>query len=226
MLFDSLLDNLCLDFWVRKVYYAVQSASYIMNKSNSINISVLGSGSGTNFQAIADAVIKKQLNANIAAVFSDVPDAYILERARALDIPAEYIDHSPYITKLAGRAEYEMIQRLQFYNTQLVVLAGYIRMIKKQMLKAFKKRIINIHPSLLPAFRGLDAWKQALKYGVKITGCTVHFIDDNMDTGPIILQKAVPVYETDTPESLHKRIQEQEHIAYVEAIKKVIKEEF
>lgn len=190
-----------------------------MNNNKPLSIAVMGSGKGTNFQAIADGIKNGQLNARIVCVLSDVADAFILERARNLEISAEYIDHAPYKTKLDGEAEMKVIERLRFYQTDLIALAGYMRIIKSRLLQAFSLRIINIHPSLLPAFPGLESWKQALDYGVKITGCTVHFVDSGMDTGPIILQKTVPVLDDDTPETLHARIQVQEHIVYPEAIR-------
>jgi len=182
----------------------------------------MGSGKGTNLQAIADAIQSGQLNAKIGCVLSDASDAFILERARKLGIPAEYIDHAPYKTKLDGEAETKIIERLRFYKTELIALAGYMRIIKSKLLEAFPARIINIHPALLPAFPGLEAWKQALEYGVTITGCTVHFVNSGIDTGPVIHQKSVTVFDDDTPETLHARIQIQEHIAYPEAIQCII----
>ncbi len=190
-----------------------------MNTQPPLSIAVLGSGKGSNFQAIADAIRAGALNARVVAVFSDVPDAFILERARRLGIPAEFIDPAPFKTKLDGAAERALIERLRACGAELIALAGFMRMIKTRLLEAYASRIINIHPSLLPAFPGLESWKQALDYGVKITGCTVHFVDAGMDTGRIILQKAVPVLADDTPASLHARIQEQEHAAYPEAIR-------
>lgn len=185
---------------------------------------MLGSGKGTNFQAIAEAVQAGALEARIVCVFSNLPEAVILERARALKIPAEHIDPSPFRTKLDGEAELKLLDRLRYYKVDLVVLAGFMMMIKSRLLKAYERRIINIHPSLLPAFPGLDAWKQALQAGVKTTGCTVHYVDDGMDTGPIILRKTVEVQAGDTPETLHARIQQQEHIAYPEALQMVIRQ--
>ncbi len=193
-----------------------------MNATTPLSIAVLGSGQGSNFQAITDAIQNGLLNARIVCVLSDVPDAFILERARRIGIPAEIIDPAPYKTRLDGAAELKTIACLRRHGTELVVLAGFMRMLKTRLLKAFSARIINIHPSLLPAFPGLASWKQALDYGVKITGCTVHFVDIGMDTGPIILQKTVPVLDDDTPATLHARIQEQEHIAYPEAIRLII----
>jgi phosphoribosylglycinamide formyltransferase-1 len=189
-----------------------------------INIGVLGSGKGTNFQAIAEAIRSGSLtNARVVCVLSNVPDAFILQRAKSFGIPAEYIDPAPFKTKLEGKAEEQVIERLRFYKVDLVVLAGFMMIIKKRLLETYTGRIVNIHPSLLPAFPGLEAWKQALNAGVKTTGCTVHFVDAGTDTGPIILQRTVPVKENDTPESLHARIQAQEHTAYPEALAMVIK---
>ena len=187
-----------------------------------IKIAVLGSGSGSNCQSIIDAINAGTLDAEIVCVISDVPDAYILERARLNNIPAEYISGAPFKTKIDGEAEKHYIRRINECGADLVVLAGFMRIIKNGLLKAFSGRIINIHPSLLPAFPGLHAWKQALDYGTKVAGCTVHYVDAGTDTGPIIVQKTVPVLDDDTPESLHARIQEQEHIAYPEALRIVI----
>ena len=137
------------------------------------------------------------------------------------NIAARFVSADPFKTKLDGDAEQQYVRILQDNEVEIVVLAGFMRMIKKGMLSAFSGRMLNIHPSLLPAFPGLEAWKQALDYRVKITGCTVHFVSEGMDTGPIIIQKAVPVLEDDTPETLHARIQIQEHVAYPEAIRLV-----
>jgi len=184
-----------------------------------LNIGVFGSGSGSNCQSIIDAIATGELNAKIVCIASDVEDAYILERARKNDISAVFLDCSPFKTKLDGEAEQKAIELLQRYNVDYVVLAGFMRMVKPGLLKAFPHRILNIHPALLPAFPGLASWKQALEYGAKVAGCTVHFVDEGMDTGPIIVQRPVPILEDDTPESLHARIQEQEHIAYPMALK-------
>lgn len=189
---------------------------------NKINIGVLGSGKGTNFQAIAETIRAGRLDARVVCVLSNVSDAFILSRAKSFGIPAEYIDPSPFKTKLDGAAERKVIERLQHYGAQLVVLAGFMMMIKTRFLQAYPGKIINIHPSLLPAFPGLDSWKQALRAGARKTGCTVHYVDAGMDTGEIILQRVVEIKENDTPESLHARIQEQEYIAYPAALKVVI----
>ena len=183
-----------------------------------LSLAILGSGKGSNAQSIMDAIDAGKLNARIVCVLSDGPDAFILERDRSRGIPAEYVDCTPFKTKLDGAAEQKAIGLLQRYGADFIALAGFMRMVKPGLLQAFPHRIINIHPALLPAFPGLASWKQALEYGAKVAGCTVHFIDEGMDTGPIIVQRSVPVLDHDTPESLHARIQEQEHIAYPQAL--------
>lgn len=184
-----------------------------------MNIGVLGSGKGSNLQAIIDAVENGSLPVKIAIVISDVEDAYILKRASKHGIKAKYIPPGKFKTKLEPEVEKKYVDALKEAGVELVALAGFMRMVKETLLNAFAGRIINIHPSILPSFRGLEAWKQALDYGVRFSGCTVHFIDANMDTGPIILQSAVPVEPGDTPETLHQRIQVEEHKLYPEAIK-------
>jgi len=186
-----------------------------------LSIGVLGSGKGSNCQSLIDAIAEGRLRARIACVISDVPDALILERARRHGIPAYYLDTAPFKTKLEGEAETRVIETLRAHGVQVVALAGYMRIVKTRLLEAFPQRVLNIHPALLPAFPGMDAWKQALAYGVKVAGCTVHIVDAGTDTGPILLQKTVPVREDDTPDSLHARIQEQEHRAYPEALQLV-----
>ena len=181
-------------------------------------IGVLGSGQGSNFQAILDTIEAGTLNAKIVCVLSDVEDAFILERARKHGVPAEFISGEPFRTKLDGAAELRYVKALRGYGAELVVLAGFMRVVKKRLLKAFPGRIVNVHPALLPSFPGLEAWKQALDKGVKITGCTVHIVNEDVDSGPILVQKAVPVFDSDTPKSLHTRIQQQEHVALPEAL--------
>ncbi len=189
-----------------------------------LKIAVLISGRGSNLQAIMDSIESSELPAKILCVISDKPDAYGLERARKHGIQAETVDYKE-IAKTCGRASqldtYEsiLLDTLQRYNPDLVCLAGYMRIIGPKIISAFRGRIINIHPALLPSFPGLHSQKQALDHGVKISGCTVHFVDEGCDTGPIILQKAVPVLEDDTEETLSVRILEQEHRAYPEAIR-------
>jgi phosphoribosylglycinamide formyltransferase-1 len=184
-----------------------------------LRIAVLGSGSGSNCQSIIDAIDAGELNAEIVAIVSDVVGATILDRAQRHGIPGAYISGEPYKTKIDGTAEQAYIDHLKGSGADVIVLAGFMRIIKKGLLDAFDGRILNIHPSLLPAFPGLQSWKQALEYGTKLAGCTVHFVDEGTDTGPIIVQKSVPVLDGDTPETLHARIQIQEHIAYPEALR-------
>ncbi|MEJ5360415.1 MAG: phosphoribosylglycinamide formyltransferase, partial [Desulfobacterales bacterium] len=159
-----------------------------------------------------------RLPAEVVLVLSDVPDAGILARARERGIPARHLPPGPYRTRLDEAAEAAYIAALQEARVDLVVLAGFMRILKAPFLRAFPQKIVNIHPSLLPSFPGLEAWKQALDYGVKITGVTVHLVDHGVDTGPIVAQAAVPVEDDDTPETLHARIQEVEHRLYPEAI--------
>jgi phosphoribosylglycinamide formyltransferase-1 len=184
-----------------------------------LKVGVLGSGKGSNLQSIIDNVAAGNVPAKIACVISDVQDAYILERARKHGIEALYIAPGRYKTKLDKDAEATYIKCLKDRGVSLIVLAGFMRMLKEDFVNAFPNRIINIHPSILPAFRGLEAWKQALDYGVKYTGCTVHFVEMGMDTGPIIMQAVVEVKPDDTPETLHQRIQVEEHRIYPEVVR-------
>ena len=185
---------------------------------STLRIGVLGSGSGTNMQSIQDAIDRGELDAKIVCVVADVPDAKILDRARRHGIPADYLDPAPFKTKLEGPAEDRYIEHLRAHGAEVVALAGFMRIVKPKLLAAFPNRVLNIHPALLPAFPGVHSWTQALDYGCKVAGVTVHFVDAGTDSGPIIVQKAVPVLEDDTPESLHARIQVQEHIAFPEAL--------
>ncbi|MCB1195699.1 phosphoribosylglycinamide formyltransferase [bacterium] len=190
-------------------------------------LGVLGSGNGSNFQSIADAVAAGKLpGIEIAAVLSDVPNAFILERARKINVPAHYITPGAYKTKLEPGVEQQYVDILRRYSVDLVVLAGFMRLVKGILLSAFPERIINIHPSLLPAFPGLHSFKQAFDYGARITGCTVHFVDSGMDTGPIIGQRAVPILDGDTAQSVHQRIQVEEHILYPACIKVIQHKEY
>ena len=184
-----------------------------------LRLGVLGSGAGSNMQSIVDAIEAGTLDAEIKLVLADFPDAKILERAAKHSIRAEYLDCAPFKTKLEGAAEDRCIEMLKSAGVDTVVLAGFMRIVKPKLLASFPNRVINIHPALLPAFPGVHGWTQALDYGCKVAGVTVHFVDAGTDTGPIIVQKAVPVMEDDTPESLHARIQVQEHIAYPEALR-------
>ena len=169
-------------------------------------------------QSIVDAIAAGGLDAEIRLVLADFPDAKILERAERHGIPHRYLDCAPWKTKLEGPAEDLCIELLKAAGVDTVVLAGFMRIVKPKLLAAFPNRVLNIHPALLPAFPGVHGWTQALDYGCKVAGVTVHFVDAGTDSGPIIVQKAVPVLEDDTPESLHARIQVQEHIAYPEAL--------
>jgi phosphoribosylglycinamide formyltransferase-1 len=177
-------------------------------------LGVLGSGKGSNFVAIAEACAAGQMPAEIALVISDVEDALILERAYERSVAARYIAPGKFRTKLDEDAERAYIGALQEAKVDLVVLAGFMRILKGDFLRAFPQRVINIHPALLPSFPGLEAWKQALDYGVKVTGVTVHFVDQGVDTGPILAQQTVPILSGDTPASLHARIQEAERTLY------------
>ena len=183
-------------------------------------LGILLSGRGSNFLAIAKAIHEQRLlSAEIAVVLSNLEDAPGLSAAHEMKIPA-------FAISSAGRkrAEHdaEMIARLHQHKVDLVCLAGYMRIISPVFVEAFPDRILNVHPSLLPAFPGLDAQAQALKYGAKVAGCTVHFVDEAVDHGVIILQKSVPVHDDDTDETLSARILEQEHRAYPEAIAAVL----
>ena len=182
-----------------------------------INIAVFISGRGSNFLALLKNIEKGVLkNCQISVVFSNNPNAKGLEYAAEAGIKTIVIPSK----NRSDRVEYdkEIINALSEYNIDLICLAGYMRIVTEELVEAYKNKIINIHPALLPSFPGLHAQKQALDYGVKVSGCTVHFVDGGMDTGPIILQKTVPVYDNDTEDTLSARILEQEHTAYSEAV--------
>lgn len=181
-----------------------------------LNITVLASGRGSNLQAIIDAVEEGWLKVNIACVISDRQDAYALKRATNHNIPAIFINPDNFSSKT--EYEEEILGHLKEKEVGLVVLAGYMRIIGDPLLSAYPNKIINIHPSILPSFPGLHGQKQALEYGVKITGATVHFVDKSCDTGPIILQAWVKVLEEDTEESLSQRILVEEHKILPQAI--------
>ncbi len=185
-------------------------------------IGILGSGSGSNFAAIARAIVDSRLSAEIVLVISDNPDAGILEKARALNIPALALPASKFRTKLEPEIEQFAVDKLLEAGAEWIVLAGYMRLIKAPLLKQFESRILNIHPSLLPSFPGLEAWKQALEAKVPRTGCTVHWVDAGMDTGTIIAQSEVPVLEHDTAASLHARIQVAEHSLYPTVLQRIL----
>jgi phosphoribosylglycinamide formyltransferase-1 len=185
-----------------------------VNRTTPFRLGILGSGKGSNMVAIAEAIRAGKVMAEIAVVLSDVPDAGILEKARQLGLKAEFIAPGRFRTKLDDEAEQAYVKRLSEAQVDLIVLAGFMRILKGEFLRAFPNRVINIHPSLLPAFPGLEAWQQALDYGVKVTGCTVHFVDQGVDSGPILAQETVPVLAGDTPATLHERIQQAERQLY------------
>ena len=181
-------------------------------------IGVLGSGKGSNFAAVADACAAGKIPADIAIVLSDVDNAGILSLSRDRQVPARFIPPGKFRAKLDDDAERSFVDALRAADIQLLVLAGFMRILKGDLLRMFDGRIVNIHPSLLPSFPGLEAWKQALDHGVKVTGCTVHFVDSGVDSGAIIGQQTVPVLDNDNPESLLQRIHTAEHELYPKCI--------
>jgi phosphoribosylglycinamide formyltransferase 1 len=183
-----------------------------------VNLGILGSGKGSNCRAILEKVAGGDLAAVPRVVISDVLDAPILDIAREFSVPNAYLSPGKFRTRLEPATEMELVGMLRDADVDLVVLAGFMRVLKAPMLEAFPRRVINIHPSLLPKFPGLEAWKQALAAGEKITGCTVHYVDAQIDHGDIIAQREVPILPNDTAESLHARIQAAEHELYPEAI--------
>ncbi len=185
-------------------------------------LGVLISGSGTNLQAIIDNIENGFIPAEISVVISNNPDAYGLKRAKKKNIPTVVINHRDF----SSREEFEkkLIEILNDFNVDYVILAGFMRVLTKYFINNFKNRILNIHPALLPSFPGVDAQKQAFEYGVKFSGCTVHFVTEEVDVGPIIIQAVVPVLQEDTAEKLQKRILEKEHIIFPLAIKMLVEE--
>jgi phosphoribosylglycinamide formyltransferase-1 len=181
-------------------------------------LGILGSGKGSNCAAIADACAAGTIPARIAIVISDVENAGILDRARERGLECLHIPPGKFRTKLDEPAEAAFVEALRKADVDLVALAGFMRILKGEFLRTFAHKVVNIHPALLPSFPGLEAWKQALEYGVKVTGVTVHFVDQGIDTGPIIAQETVPILPGDTPETLHARIQEAERKVYPAAI--------
>lgn len=181
-----------------------------------VNIGILVSGRGTNLQAIIEAIEEGQIEGKISVVISDNPKAYALERAKKYNIETKYINYKEFKT----REDYDkkIIKSLKEKEIELVILAGYMRILSSYFIRTYKNKIMNIHPALLPSFPGLEAQSQAVNYGVKISGCTVHFVDEGLDSGPIILQKAVEVKDGDTEESLAERILKEEHKIYPQAI--------
>ena len=182
-----------------------------------LKIAVLASGSGSNLQAIIDEIKSGFLPVELALVLSDKPQAYALQRAEAAGVPTKVLLPADF----ASREDYdaELVRLLKASGAEAVALAGYMRLVTPVFLQAFPHRVLNIHPALLPSFPGLHGQRQAFEYGVKVAGCTVHFVDEGMDSGPIILQAPVPVLEDDDADSLAARILEQEHIMYPLALR-------
>ncbi len=181
-----------------------------------VAIGVLVSGSGSNLQSIIDEIEAGNLDAVINVVISNVPDAYALERARQHNIQTELIDHRNFETR--EDFDRKLIDVLNSYSIELVVMAGFMRVLTPLFINTFHYRIMNIHPALLPSFQGIHAQERAFEYGVKFSGCTVHFADDGVDTGPIIIQSVVPVYDDDTADTLQQRILKEEHRIFPQAI--------
>ena len=181
-----------------------------------VNLGVLVSGSGSNLQAIIDNIEAGRLDARIRIIISNVPDVFALERAKKHSIPSLVISHKGY--KRREDFDKKIVEALQAHEVGLVVLAGYMRVVTAVLLRAFPMRVMNIHPALLPSFAGTHVWQAEVDYGVKFAGCTVHFVDEGTDTGPIIIQAVVPVYDDDTAETLNARILKQEHKIFSQAI--------
>lgn len=184
-----------------------------------MRLAILLSGRGSNFAAIHQAIADRKLDAQIICVISNRPEAPGLARARELGLSAHVVDHRAFPTRAAH--EEEVLRILAEAEPDFICLAGYMRLLSPTFIAAYAHRILNIHPSLLPAFPGVDAQAQALAYGVKVSGCTVHFVDENLDAGPIIVQRPVEVRDGDDVDALAARILEQEHVAYVEALIKL-----
>ncbi|MGI8819506.1 MAG: phosphoribosylglycinamide formyltransferase [Chthoniobacterales bacterium] len=183
-----------------------------------LRLGILGSGKGSNCRAILEQIAGGRLPAEARIVIADVAHAGILQVAQEFGVPDEYLAPGAFRTRLAPEAEETLARKLQAAHVNLVVLAGFMRVLKEPMLTAFPGRIINLHPSLLPKFPGLHAWKQALAAGEKITGCTVHYVDAGVDSGQIIAQRTVPILPNDSPETLHARIQIAERELYPDVI--------
>lgn len=184
--------------------------------NRTLKLGVLASGSGTNFEAVAEAIANHQLNAQIQVLIYNNPEAKVIQRADRWKIPAVLLNHRKFATRedLDG----EIVKVLQNYQADLVVMAGWMRVVTGVLIDAYPNKLVNIHPSLLPSFRGIHAITQALKAGVKIAGCTVHLVVPEVDAGPILLQAAVPILPNDSEETLHARIQVQEHIILPQGI--------
>jgi phosphoribosylglycinamide formyltransferase-1 len=188
---------------------------------NPLGLGILGSGQGTNCRAILEQIRAGAVPAEARVIVSDVLEAPILDIARAFSVPNSYLPPGNFRTRLEPEVEVELVQLLRDAGVELVILAGFMRVLKESMLHAFPRRILNIHPSLLPKFPGLAAWKQALAAGESVTGCTVHYVDEKIDHGDIIAQREVPILPGDTPETLHARIQMAERELYPTVIRQL-----
>jgi len=191
-----------------------------INRADALRIAVLASGRGSNLQAVIDAIEAGTVQAKIVAVISNKKDAPALERARRHGLSGLFIDPKPYAGRPDSREAYDLalLDVLRLYDVELVLLAGYMKIVTKVFVETFANRMMNIHPSLLPSFPGLDVQKKAIEWGCKLAGCTVHFVTEGVDEGPIILQAAVPILDNDSPDTLAARILEQEHKIYPRAV--------
>lgn len=194
----------------------------MLERMNKARLAILASGRGTNAVRLIEASKEGFFPAEVAAVISDVKDAPVLAKAKELGVEALHLEPGPKKTYLVPEVEKEWVRVLKEYRVDYILLAGFMRVLKRAFFESFANRIINIHPSLLPSFRGLDAQSQALDFGVKVSGATVHFVDDSLDSGPIIMQEPVEVREDDTVHTLSKRILEAEHRIYPEAVKLLV----
>jgi phosphoribosylglycinamide formyltransferase-1 len=189
-----------------------------------VQLGILGSGKGSNCRAILESIRSGALAGEVRVVISDVFDAPILDIAREFSIPNAYLPPGGFRTRLEPQAEADLVRMLRDAGVELVALAGFMRVLKAPMLNAFPRRIVNIHPSLLPKFPGLEAWRQALEAGETLTGCSVHYVDEEIDHGDVIAQREVPILAGDTPERLHARIQIAEHELYPAVIGQICRQ--
>lgn len=189
-------------------------------RANALRVAVLASGRGSNLQAIINAIEAGQIQAKVVAVISNKQEAVALQRARKHGLPDLFVDPKPFAGRPDSREAYDqaLLDLLKQYDVELVLLAGYMKIVTGVLVNAYANRMMNIHPSLLPSFPGLDVQKKALEWGCKLAGCTVHFVTEGVDEGPIILQAAVPILDTDSPDVLAVRILEQEHKIYPRAV--------
>jgi len=189
-------------------------------------LGVLASGTGSNFVSLADASLEDRLGGEIAVLISDREEAPVLERARERDVPALYLDPGKYRTRLTDETETHYVQVLREHGVQVVLLAGFMRVIHERFLEAFPDAVLNVHPSLLPAFRGLRGPRQALEYGATVAGCTIHLVNETVDGGPILAQEAIRVLPGDDAGSLTRRIQAVEHRLYPETVRRFLTEPY